>query len=209
MSGSLAHPDETTIAWHRFAASPAVYITPERLAAAFDEAITPDAGRRLRAIPRIERRLSDLLCAKYHLSQSLGPDAVSDADRAVLLLAPAPLRSLLRLAGAIYFAGALSRVVLASEVRALEKALGPGVLARALTSRDLAGAAEALPANEERIEQIDRAGWSCLLAWAASFPHEIEVRLRLQMPDGVLPLATITPEIGRPIIEAARSAGSA
>ena len=68
---------------------------------------------------------------------------------------------------------------------------------------------EALPANEERIEQIDRAGWSCLLAWAASFPHEIEVRLRLQMPDGVLPLATITPEIGRPIIEAARSAGSA
>lgn len=209
MSGPLAHPDETTIAWRRFAASPATYVTPKRLAAAFDEAITPEACRRLLALPRLEARLSDLLCSRNRLSATLGQDAVPDADRVILVLAPAALRSLLRLAGAIYFAGALSRVVLASEVRALDKALGPGVLARALARRDLAGESDTLPASEELIEQIDRAGWSCLLAWAATLPAEIGVRLRLQMPDGVLPLATVTPEIGRPIIEAARSAGSA
>lgn len=209
MSGPLAHPDETTIAWRRFAASPATYVTPKRLAAAFDEAITPEACRRLLALPRLEARLSDLLCSRNRLSATLGQDAVPDADRIILVLAPAALRSLLRLAGAIYFAGALSRVVLASEVRALDKALGPGVLARALARRDLAGESDTLPASEELIEQIGRAGWSCLLAWAATLPAEIGVRLRLQMPDAVLPLATVTPEIGRPIIEAARSAGSA
>jgi len=208
MSGSLV-PDETTIAWRRFAASPAVYITPERLAAAFDKAITPEAGRRLLVIARIERRLSDLLCSQNHLSAALDQGAVPDADRPVLLLAPAALRSLLRLAGAIYFAGALSRVVLASEVRALDKAIGSGVLSRALTRRDLAGPAEALPDSSALVEQIDRVGWSCLLAWAAILPAEIGARLRLQMPAEVLPLATVTPEIGRPIIEAAHCAGSA
>ncbi|MGX1789192.1 SctK family type III secretion system sorting platform protein [Bosea sp. NPDC055332] len=209
MSGSLTHPDEAAIAWRRFVASPATYVTPERLAAAFDQAVTPEACRRLLALPRLEARLSDLLCSQNRLSATLGQDAVPDSDRAILLLAPVALRSLLRLAGAIHFAGSLSRIVLASEVRALDKALGSGVLARALARRDLAGPAEGLTVSTELIEQIDRAGWSCLLAWAASLPAEIGARLRLQMPDEMLPLATVTPEIGRPIIEAAHRAGSA
>lgn len=208
MSVPLAHPHETAIAWRRFAASPATYVTPKRLAAAFDNAITADAGRRLLAIPRLEGRLSDLLCSRNGLSATLGQDAVPDADRPVLLLPPILLHNLLRLAGAVYFAGALSRIVLASEVRAIDKALGPGVLGRALTRRDLAGPAERLPATLDLTEQVDRAGWSCLLAWAAPLPAEIAARLRLQMPDEVLPLATVTPKMGRPIIEAARSAGS-
>lgn len=209
MSGSLARPDEAAAAWRRFAAGPATYVTPERLAAAFDQAVTPDACRRLLALPRLERRLSGLLCSQNSLSPTLGPDAVPDADRPILLLPSLLLASLLRLAGAIYFAGALSRVILASEVRALDKALGPGILGRALTRRDLAGPAATLPANAELTEQVDRAGWSCLLAWAATLPAEIGARLRLQMPDEALPLATVTPEIGRPIIEAAHRAGSA
>lgn len=209
MSGSLARPDEASMAWQNFAASPAAYVTPERLAAAFDKAVTPEACRRLLTLPRFERRLSDLLCSRNGLSAALGQGAVPDADRPVLLLPPILLHNLLRLAGAIYFVGALSRVVLASDVRAIDKALGPGVLGRALTIRDLAGPAETLPATSELIEQVDRAGWTCLLAWAATLPAEIGARLRLQMPDEVLPLATVTPEIGRPIIEAAHRAGSA
>lgn len=209
MTGPLVRPDDTAMAWRRFAASPAAYAAPERLAAAFDMAITPDACRRILALPRFEARLSRLLCAHNHLSATLDQDAVPDADRPILLLAPASLRGLLRLGGAIYFAGALSRIVLASEVRALEKALGPGVLGRALAKRELAGPAETLPAGPEQIDQVDRAGWSCLLAWAATLPAEIGARLRLQMPGEILPLATVTPEIGRPIIEAAHRAGSA
>jgi hypothetical protein len=209
MSGSLARPDEAALAWRRFAASPATYVTPERLAAAFDKAVTPEACRRLLALPRFERRLSDLLCSRNGLSATLEQDAIPDADRPILLLPSISQQGLLRLAGAIYFAAALSRVVLASEVRAIDKALGPGILGRALTKRDLGGLAKALPGSAELVEQVDRAGWSCLLAWAATLPPEIAARLRLQMPDDVLPLATITPEIGRPIIEAAHRVGSA
>lgn len=206
MSRVPVRSDDAATAWHRFAASPAGYVAPERLAAAFDDTITPEACRRLLALPRLENRLSELLCARNGLSAGLGPDAVPDSDRGILLLAPPLLHGLVRLAGAIYFSGALSRIVLANEVRAIEKALGPGVFARAMTSRHLAGPADAPPAAAELVEQIERAGWSCLLAWAATLPDEIGARLRLQMPGGVLPLATVTPKLGRPIIEAAHRA---
>lgn len=206
MSGALASSDDTAAAWRRFAANPAGYVAPERLATAFDEAITPETCRKLLTLPRLEKRLSELLCARNGLSAGLGPEAVPDADRGILLLAPHLLHGLVRLAGAIYFSGALSRIVLANEVRALEKALGPGVFARAMTHRDLAGPADAPPAASELTSQIDRAGWSCLLGWAATLPDEIGARLRLQMPGETLPLAGVTPKVGRPIIEAAHRA---
>jgi len=206
MSGALARSDEAAVAWRRFAASPAGYVAPERLAAAFDDAITPESCRRLLASPRLESRLSKLLCARNDLSAGLAPDVVPDSDRGILLLARPLLHGLVRLAGAIYFSGALSRIVLANEVRALDKALGPGVFTRAMAKRDLAGPANTPPAASQLVTQIDRAGWSCLLAWAAPLPAEIGARLRLQMPGEILPLAAVTPDLGRPIIEAAHRA---
>ncbi|MEI5667849.1 hypothetical protein WBO78_26980 [Bosea sp. CCNWLW174] len=211
MTGALARSNDASIAWLRFAASPAGYAAPERLAAAFDDAITPEACRRLLALPRLEARLSELLCARNGLSAGLAPEVVSDSDRSVLLLTPALLHGLVRRAGAIYLSGALSQIVLANDVRALDKALGPGVFARAMARRDLGDPANAPTpsAVSELVEQIDRAGWSCLLAWAAQLPTEIGARLRLQMPGQVLPLDAITPDLGRSIIEAAHRAEAA
>jgi hypothetical protein len=118
----------------------------------------------------------------YALAAPVGPEAVTPADQKVALLAAGQIGDMIRRAGVVCWANAISNAVRAEEVRRLRDLLGEALYTFALANRHLSapGWIPDLVAGADM--QIAEDGVRCLAAWCQSQPEAIAGRVRLMSP---------------------------
>lgn len=168
---------------------------PGDLAAVLGRGVPADLAGILAGSHRFADRLVEAAAGRIE-----DPDSLDPRQAAVLALAPAAVRGLVRRAGAVWHARALARVVDGAALRDLAAALGPGTYAVALEERGLAPPAEANPAfTGDLIEAVSADGAACWGAWVARQPRPVAVRLALL--GGGAPPGAAHAAFGPPIVD--------
>jgi hypothetical protein len=173
---------EPGAAWRILMAEPAQYIEAGRLARCFGDGFPVGLCERMRATPRLARRLSDIITSHYGLLPAKREDEFEAADRAVAVASAQTLSEIARRAGAIFWSATIANTVLARDVSALQSYLGEALFSFAVKHRDLAGPEQALAPLDTMPMRITADGWRCLSAWCAAVDPAIGLRVRLKLP---------------------------
>jgi hypothetical protein len=168
--------------WAALMNNPAAYVDPTRLAACFGGHISLGLCGRMREATRLQDRLSALITDFYGLAAPLTCETVNPIDQKIALLSVSAMGSIIRRAGAVYWANAIANVVRAEEVRWLRGLLGETLYTFALSNRSHSGPAAKLALTDEADVQITEDGARCLGAWCQSQPAAIGERVRLKTP---------------------------
>lgn len=180
-------------------------IDPERFSACVP-GLPVSARQKLLAAPRFIERLSARITSHYPLPLlHLDND---DPHAHLLLRGRENLRLMIRRAGAIWHAGVLRRVVLASERRALDAALGPDIIPFALHNVHLAPRTMPAALQGNAADVIDRSGASCVAVWMKDWPLDTVSRVNIMLPASIWPAhvsiehATYAPKIMEAVLGA-------
>lgn len=168
----------------RFETAPALYVRPDRLAAAFG--IGLPAAQRLLAGDRFRGRLSDLLIREL----ALPPCRANEVGPAHLTLATLPAPAIARLPmafGCLRHAAAIRRVILGQERARLAGAVGDDLYRLTLEAPDFGPSDADAPSSGDPVLRIIRDGTAWFRAWLHRLPPAFGRRLMLMLPAGVEP----------------------
>jgi hypothetical protein len=159
-------------------------IDPER----FSECVpglSASARQALLQSPRFMERISARIASRFPLPLlSLDND---DPHAHLLLRGRENLRLMIRRAGAIWHAGVLRRVVLATERRALDASLGPDIIPFALHHVHLAPRTMPAALQGDAADVVDRSGAACLAVWMKDWPMDTVSRVNIMLPAKIWP----------------------
>ncbi|MGI9506683.1 MAG: SctK family type III secretion system sorting platform protein [Geminicoccaceae bacterium] len=168
----------------RFERLPASYCHAERLRALLPEGLSSCMRDRRLQSPRLRHRLSMLLSERFSLSPLTADDLNTAAGRFARLEGEVLTRAL-RLAGAIWHAQSLRKIILAEPLRELIERLGRDDYRTALGAIDLSPAGDN---GDEDIDvdalmaRIEQDGLLLINAWCHHQPRALGARLKLKLP---------------------------
>jgi hypothetical protein len=168
--------------WDELMTRPDSYINELRLGTCLDGCFPAEACGKLKATPRLQSRLSDIIRARYLLTGWVDPGQCNEADRIIALTSGERLTEIALRAGAIFWSTEIARVVLSKHVAMLHRQLGESICTFAIANRDLAGPVRRLKLVGDLIAMAKEDGWRCLSAWCHAQPQGVSMRVRLKLP---------------------------
>lgn len=175
----------------RFERLPAAYCHPDRIATLLPDGLPVGFRDRLMGSTRLRLRLSSLLARRFRLAPCCAGDLDTPEGRFAQLEGE-DLKSALLLAGAIWHARRIRKIILAEPLRHLIERLGRHNHRAALRFIDLAADDDAesaagddesaLPNVETLLGRIERDGLLAVNAWCHHQPAALAGRLRLKLP---------------------------
>lgn len=172
----------------RFERLSAAYCHTDRLQALLPEGLSSGFHDRLRQSSRLRPRLSMLLAERLDLA-SLSRDDLNTPAGRFSLLEGEDLSRALRLAGAIWHAQHLRKIILAEPLRALIERLGRDDYRTALGAIDLSPTKDAEDDVDDEVigvetlmAGIEQDGLLLINAWCRRQPDALAARLKLKLP---------------------------
>jgi hypothetical protein len=157
-------------------------IPSDRLANVLGCGVSAATMDRLAQLPRLQGRLIDLISAR------LGNVGVLTLGQArALAMNPNELTDLSARAGAIWYGGAIARIIDKTSRQSLVALLGEAAYGLALACVDLRPPGITLDLTSENIAKaVPVDGAACLAAWCAAQSDAVSRRLQLTMPVATL-----------------------
>ena len=188
MTAALQHAPSHASGSHRerlrFERLQAAYCNGDRLQALLPDSLPSSLRDRLVQSPRLRHRLSTLLSERFAFSPLAADDLNTIAGRFAQLEDEALARAL-RLAGAIWHAQSLRKIILAEPLHELIERLGRDDYRTALGAIDLSPAGDN---GDEDIDvdalmaRIEQDGLLLINAWCHHQPRALGARLKLKLP---------------------------
>ncbi|HET7314014.1 hypothetical protein [Salinisphaera sp.] len=174
--------------WGQWLRTPLAYLRRDRIAEALGLAADSPALAAVTAQRRFVWRVEAIVCEYYELRPPSALAPVNIADMPVLGLPPGWRDDLIRHAGAIVNAAALTAQIQAEAVAALKAAIGADAMQTALSNRQLAApATNDNPSPDALIERVRRDGRRCVTAWYRAHAAALTAWLDLGLFDGFEP----------------------
>ncbi|WID99708.1 nodulation protein NolU (plasmid) [Bosea vestrisii] len=177
MPATQAESDHGGIAATGLAALvPAIH--PARIAACLDGSLSPTTLARLQASGRLHERLARLVLGD-------APEISTASSAADPLLGAAPRRVAL-LAGAVWHARSLLKLIAGQDIAIFTERVGAEVHAFGIRHVEQAVSSTLITGPERLAEAVEHDGHGCLGAWLAALPEPDRRQILLRLPPGTV-----------------------